>query len=60
MEENHARKFVLNVQGKGDSSVRILFVEVIRIGSFPEVILGRAFKRCAFRFCGWPTDVFQS
>jgi hypothetical protein len=32
MEENHARKFVLSVQGMGDSSVRILFVGVIRIG----------------------------
>jgi len=32
MEEIHARKFVLNVQGKGDSSVRILFVGVIRLG----------------------------
>ena len=32
LDENHARKFVLNVQGKGDSSVRILCVEVIRTG----------------------------
>lgn len=36
LKENHAQEFVPNVEGKGDSSVRISFVEVIRIGRFQK------------------------